>query len=306
VDNFSTGHVGNIEHLLQNPHFELLNHDIVEPLDLEARAELKRFKIAIQGIQEIYHLACPISKKQFEQFKIATVLIHSVGMKNVLDLAVKYQAKLLYGSSSVLYGPRRPDHPFVAETDPSVIDHLTPSGAYDEGKRFSESIVSTYAEVYGLDVKIARLFRIYGPRMKLYDGNLLPDMINAALDGQDIEISAHDDARIGLCYVSDAIDGLLRHMQSPVDVTVVNIGSDQEYRLSAVAQHILELTNNTQNKVRFTAKPMFEAGLPDIGKARQVLHWLPLVRLEDGLRSMIAYARSQRHAQRDFSYVQGL
>lgn len=295
VDNFSTSSVANIEHLLQNPNFEFINHDIVQPFDLNEFPELDRFKVKFQGIQEIYHLACPISKRHFEDFKIATVLTNSIGVKNVLDVAVANQSKILYASSSVLYGPRVQERPFVSETDPCVFDHLTSRGAYDEGKRFSEAILYTYQDVYGLDVKISRIFRTYGPRMKLFDGNLLPDMINNALEGKDIELPYSEDARVGLSYVSDIVDGLIRHMNSPIDVTVVNLGSDQDALLSSVAAQVIKLTDSA-SRVRFepTSNRSAEAGLPDIGKARQVLGWLPLVRLEDGLRRMIDYSRAQR------------
>ncbi len=301
VDNFSTSSVANIEHLLQNPNFEFINHDIVQPFDLNEFPELDRFKVKFQGIQEIYHLACPISKRHFEDFKIATVLTNSIGVKNVLDVAVANQSKILYASSSVLYGPRTPDRPFVSETDPCVFDHLTSRGAYDEGKRFSEAILYTYQDVYGLDVKISRIFRTYGPRMKLFDGNLLPDMINNALEEKDIELPYPEDARIGLSYVSDIVDGLIRHMNSPIDVTVVNLGSDQEFLLSSVAAQVIKLTESS-SRVHF--EPVEhrhgEAGLPDINKARQVLGWLPLVRMEDGLRRMIDYSRAQRQLTSHF------
>ena len=301
MDNFSTSSVSNIEHLLQNPNFEFINHDIVQPFDLADYPELDRFKIKFQGIQEIYHLACPISKRHFEDFKIAMVLTNSIGIKNVLDVAVSNQAKILFASSSSLYGPKRADHPYVSESDPCVLDHLTPYGSYDEGKRFSEAILYTYQDVYKVDVKIARVFRTYGPRMKLFDGNLLPDMINHALDGKDIELAFPEDARIGLCYVSDIVDGLVRHMNSSIDVTVLNLGSDQEQYLSSVAGQIIKLTDST-SRVRFepTNGQLNEAGLPDIGKARQVLGWLPLVRVEDGLRRMIEYARSHRQLTHSF------
>jgi UDP-glucuronate decarboxylase len=302
VDNFSTSSVSNIEHLLQSPNFEFINHDIVQPFDLNDFPELERFKVKFQGIQEIYHLACPISKRHFEDFKIATVLTNSIGVKNVLDIAVANQAKIQYASSSALYGPRNPNQAFVSESDPCVLDHLTPYGAYDEGKRFSEAILYTYQDVYGVDVKISRLFRTYGPRMKLFDGNLIPDMINAALEDRDIELTYAEDAHIGLCYVSDIVDGLIRHMNSPIDVTVVNLGSDQEQYLSSIAAQIIKLTDSG-SRVRFEPSKdgsSYEAGLPDISKARQVLGWLPLVRLEDGLRRMIDYARAQRQLTPSF------
>jgi UDP-glucuronate decarboxylase len=245
MDNFSTSHVGNIEHLLQNPNFEFINHDITQAFDLEEFQELDRFRVKFQGVQEIYHLACPISKRYFENFKIATILTNSVGVKNVLDAAVKYKSKMLYASSSVLYGPRYNGNATVSESDECHIDHLTDHGAYDEGKRFSESILYTYGTVYGLDVKITRLFRAYGPRMKIFDGNLLPDMINNALENKDIVIQSSDDIRMGLCYVSDAVDGMVRHMNAPVDVTLLNIGSDEEHFLSSIAAMIVQLAGSS-------------------------------------------------------------
>lgn len=296
VDNFITSSLSNIDHLLQDPNFEFINHDIIQPLDLEAHPELERFKVKFQGVQEIYHLACPISKRHFDDFKIATVLTNSVGVKNVLDLAVRYQAKILYASSSVLYGPRRPDHAFYSETDECHINHLTERGAYDEGKRFSEAILQTYADVYHIDVKIARIFRTYGPRMKIFDGNLIPDMVLAALDERDIVIAGDEESRTSLAFVTDIVDGLVRLMQTPIDVTLVNLGSDTDVRLVAVAQKILELTQSP-SRVRF--EPPFahltEAGLPDTTRAREFLGWIPLVRLDDGLRRMIDYTQSHRH-----------
>ncbi len=295
VDNFSTSSVANIEHLLQNPNFEFINHDITTPFELAQFPELDRFKVRFQGVQEIYHLACPISKRNFEHFKIATILTNSIGIKNVLDVAVAHQAKILYASSSALYGPRRADRPFVTEQDPCVLDHLTEHGAYDEGKRFSEAILHTYADVYKLDTKIARLFRTYGPRMKISDGNLLPDMVNAALDEKDVEVHYASDASLSLCYVADIVDGLIKYMVTPTEARVVNLGSDQEYQLSAIAEKIIRLIGSA-SRVLFepTAHAFTEAPLPDIGIARQQLNWLPLGRLDDGLQKMIEDARSRR------------
>lgn len=297
IDNFSSSTPRNIEGLLQHPGFEFINHDIVQPLHLEQIRELERFKLSVQGIQEIYHLACPISKAQYEQFRIATILTNSIGLKNVLDVAVQYKAKVLYASSSVLYGPRRPEAQFIREEAPCLIDHLTSHGAYDEGKRFSESVLYTYADVYGLDVKISRIFRSYGPRMKLHDGHLLPDMIMNALDGKEIVLHMPEGARVSLCYVSDLIDGLVRHMGTNMDVTIVNVGSDHDLTWAEVAEKIIRLTGSSSN-VRFEPPEdrtsFVEAPLPDLQRAKSLLHWVPLVRLEDGLQKMIDFARSHR------------
>ncbi|MDD5438208.1 MAG: GDP-mannose 4,6-dehydratase [Patescibacteria group bacterium] len=295
VDNFITSSVSNIDHLLREPHFEFINHDITQPIELSRQKELERFRIDVNGIQEIYHLACPISKKHFDDFKIATVLTNSVGVKHVLDIAVANQAKVLYASSSVLYGNRPSGHA-VKETDECHLNHLTTRGAYDEGKRFSEAILQTYADVYGLDIKIARIFRTYGPRMKIFDGNLIPDMVLNALDGKDIIISGDEETRTSLCNVKDTVDGLIRLMSSPIDLTLVNLGSDQEMRLVSVAQKILNITGSA-SRVRFSSQPQgyIDPGLPDITRAKELLGWVPLIRLDDGLKEMVDYADSHKN-----------
>ncbi len=297
VDNFITSSVANIDHLLREPHFEFINHDITQPLNFSRFSELERFKVGVQGIQEIYHLACPISKRHFEDFKIATVLTNSVGVKNVLDIAVENHAKILYASSSVIYGNRRGIPEKVKETDECHLDHLTTRGAYDEGKRFSEAILQTYADVYGLDVKIARIFRTFGPRMKIFDGNLIPDMVLNALEGSDITIAGDEETRTSLAYVTDVVDGLIRLMHSPIEITLVNLGSDQEVRLVSVAQKILEITGSG-SRVRFEPhiQNYIDPGLPDTSRAKDLLGWVPLLRLEDGLKSMIEYANATRQS----------
>jgi len=296
VDNFITSSVANIDHLLRDPHFEFINHDITQPLHLDRYPELERFKIKFHGIQEIYHLACPISKRHFDDFKIATVLTNSIGVKNILDIAVSNNSKVLYASSSVLYGDRRNDPALVKETDECRLNHLTQRGAYDEGKRFSEAILQTYADVYGLDVKIARIFRTYGTRMKIFDGNLIPDMVLNALDSKDIVISGDEESRTSLANVADIVDGIIRLMSSSIEITLVNLGSDKELRLVSVAQKILEITNS-ESRVKFEphVPNYIDAGLPNTSRAKDLLAWVPLVRLEDGLREMIEYANSNRN-----------
>ncbi|MDD5725942.1 MAG: GDP-mannose 4,6-dehydratase [Patescibacteria group bacterium] len=296
LDNFITSSVANIDHLLREPHFEFINHDITQPLELGRYKELERFKIPYQGIQEIYHLACPISKHHFDDYKIATVLTNSVGVKNILDLAVANRSKVLYASSSMLYGNRLEKGRSVKETDECHLNHLTTRGAYDEGKRFSEAILQTYADVYGLDVKIARIFRTYGPRMKIFDGNLIPDIVLNALDNKDIVIAGNEETMVTLCSVKDTVDGLMKLMSSPLEITLVNLGSDHEVRLVSVAQKILHITGSS-SRVRFDAQApqYFEAGLPDISRAKDLLGWVPLVRLDDGLKEMVDYANSHKN-----------
>ncbi|MEK7083633.1 MAG: NAD-dependent epimerase/dehydratase family protein, partial [Patescibacteria group bacterium] len=166
MDDLSNSTVRNIEHLLQYPDFEFIKHDVNHDIDLDSFDELYKFKVKFQGIQEIYHLACPTSPKNFESLKLQSLWANSNAMIATLDLAVKYRAKYVFASSSVVYGPPAPDHAGFAEEDEGMVDHLSPRACYDEGKRFAETCVATYRQVYGVDAKIARVFTTYGPRMK--------------------------------------------------------------------------------------------------------------------------------------------
>jgi len=296
LDNFLTSKEMNIDHLLRFPDFVFIKHDINLPFDPEQFPELERFKIKFQGIQEIYHLACPTSAKNFERYKIQTLEANSIGMKNILNLAVKYKAKFLFTSSSVVYGPRRSDAAFINEEDLGEnINHLSPRGCYDEGKRFAETMVETYKQVYGLDAKIARIFRTYGPRERLFDGEMVPDFIIDALDGKDLVIYGDENFSTSLCYVDDIVDGLIRLMAAPADIGPVNLGSDQNLKLVDVAYKIIEMTGSS-SKIVFEPPLLFMTplALPDIRKAKELLGWLPLTRLEDGLRKTIEYTEAHK------------
>lgn len=293
VDNFSTSHRRNIDGLLANPDFQFLRLDINQPFDLESFPELEAFQIRFKGIQEIYHLACPMSIKNFDQFRIQTLLSNSIGNYHVLEIAVKYRSKLLLTSSSVVYGPRSKDHKTFSEQDLGTFDHLTPRGCYDEGRRFSETMFETYHHVHQLDTKIVRLFRTYGPRMPLFDGQLIPDFVLNALEGKDLVIYGDEDFTTSLCYVTDAVDALGRIMRHSVEGPV-NVGSDVDVKMSDVAQMILDMTSSS-SKIQYEDPLLFltELGLPNIAKAKE-LGWLPLTRLEDGLRKTVDDIRANR------------
>jgi len=295
LDNFSTSTVSNIDFLLQHPDFTFVKHDICDPIDLESLPELERFKIKFQGIQEIYHLACPTSAKGFDKFKMATLKANSIGMKNILDLAVKYKSKLVHASSSVVYGPRSPEKLFFSEDDVGSVNHLTPRGCYDEGKRFAETMVNTYREVYGLDAKIARIFRTYGPRERLFDGEMVPDFIIDAIDNKDLIIYGDENFSTALCYVDDIVSGLMKLMSAPADVKLVNLGSNEDLRLVDVANKIIQMTGS-ESKIVFADPLLFMTplGLPDVSRAREILGWVPLVRLEDGLQKTIDYTQAYK------------
>jgi UDP-glucuronate decarboxylase len=290
VDNFTTSQESNIDHLLKNPDFEFIRHDMTVPFDPEAFPELARFKIKFQGFQEVYNLACPTSPKKFDQYKIQTLLANSIATKNALDMAVKYRAKFMQASASVVYGPRPADNIPYKEEYFGTVNMLSPRSCYDEGKRYAETMVETYREVYGIEAKIARIFRTYGPRMALFDGQMVPDFITNALDGKDLVIYGDETFRTSIVYVADIIDGIIKLMQAPADIGPVNFGSDLDMPLIDVAQRIIEMTGSTS---RITFEPpllfMSQLGLPDITKAKDKLGWLPLVRLDEGLKRTIDY-----------------
>lgn len=294
LDNFSTGDERNIDHLLSEPDFEFIRHDITEPIDLEKMPELQKFKIEFQGIQEIYNLACPTSPKDFDKNKISTILASSYGVKNMLDLAVRYQAKFMQFSSSVVYGARTAGNARIKESEIGRVDFCSERSCYDEGKRFSETIVETYRQVYGIDSKIMRLFRIYGPRMKLNQGNLIPDFINSALESADLIIPGDENFSTSLCYVSDCVDACEKLMESAVNDSV-NIGSDVDVKLVKICEIIIKILES-KSKIKYSDKHLFitELCLPDIAKAKEQIGWMPVVTLENGLRKTIDDLRASK------------
>jgi UDP-glucuronate decarboxylase len=299
VDNFVTSSVNNIEPLLKLPDFEFIRADVTEPLDLESLPELERFKIRFQGIQQVYHLACPMSVKNFDQHRLATVRANSVGMLNVLELAVKYGARFFLASTSVVYGPRPADlHPF-REDEFGCLDHLQPRACYDEGRRWAETMAFTYAQVRGLDVRIARIFRTYGPRLPLDDGHMIPDFIMNAMEGSDLVIYGDENFRTSLIFVSDVVDGVVRLMSQAQNPGPVNIGSDYDLKITDVAKRIIEMTGST-SKIVFEPPLAFmtQLGLPDLTRAKDGLGWIPLVSLEQGLKKSVEYTIANRNILR--------
>jgi UDP-glucuronate decarboxylase len=290
MDDFSNSSIQNIDHLLQYPDFEFIKYDVNKPIDLDDFVELDKFKVKYQGIQEIYHLACPTSPKNFENLKINSLKANSNGMISTLDLAMKYRAKYVFASSSVVYGPPTPERNVFAEADKGILNHLSPRGCYDEGKRFAETCVETYRQVYGLDGKIARIFTTYGPRMKLRDGLLIPDFVLDALAGRDLVIYGDETLEQTLCYVSDVVNGLARLMQTGPEIALVNLGSEEILRMVDIAKMIIEMTDS-ESKIIFKDPLVFltKKGIPNLSYIKEKLEWLPLVQLEEGLRRTIDY-----------------
>jgi len=294
LDNFSTGDEKNIDHLLAESDFVFIRHDITEPIDLGSLPELQKFKIQFQGLQEIYHLACPTSPINFEKNKIATLLANSYGMKNALDLAVKHKAKFLHFSSSVVYGPRSDDNKKVVEDDIGVVDFLSERSSYDEGKRFAETMASNYKQAHNIDAKIFRIFRVYGPRMKLDEGLMIPDFISNALDNKDLVILGDKNFSSSFCYVGDVVDASLKIMET--DLTgPLNIGSDVDVNITDIARKIINALES-KSKITYADKLLFMTPLclPDISKVRNDLGWMPIVTLEKGLEKTIEDLRASK------------
>lgn len=290
LDDFSNSTPANIEHLLKDPNFELLKFNINQPFTLEDFPELDKFKVKFQGLQEIYHLACPTSAKNFNQYKVETLLANSLGTYHILELAVQHKAKVVFGSSAVVYGPRRSDKETFNEDEAGCVNNLSPRACYDEGKRFAETMVTTFIQVYKLDAKIARIFRTYGPRLKLFDGQMISDFIVSAIRNEDLVIYGDETFASSLVFVSDIVDGLIRLMAAPAETGAVNLGDDRVFNLYGVAEKIIKMVGS-KSKIRFEKPLEFitPLGIPNIRKAKEELGWMPLVSLEDGLRKTIDY-----------------
>ena len=294
IDNFVSGEEQNIDHLLKNPNFVFIKHDMTEPINLDELPELEKFRVKFQGLQEIYDLACPTSPKFFENRVIETVLANSFGVKNALELAVKHKAKYMLFSSSVVYGPRRVDLKRIDEQYYGYVNPIAPRACYDEGKRFAETLVSTYKTAHNLDAKIVRIFRVYGSRMKFNQGHMIPDFVFNALENKDLIIYGDEDFTTSLCHVSDIISAVIKIMQTG-EAGPFNVGSELENKLVDVANLIIKLTNSN-SKITFQEPLLFMTplGIPDISLVKEKIGWFPVIRLEDGLKEVIDFVKAHK------------
>lgn len=287
VDNFSTGDEKNIDHLLVNPNFVFIKHDISEPIDFENSSDLQKFKIQFQGIQEIYNLACPTSPKDFEENIEATLLANSYAIKNIADIAQKYNSKLLHFSSSVVYGPRLNNDLKIEESYIGKIDLLSDRSSYDEGKRFAETMMVNYKKTKNIDIKIIRLFRVYGPRMKISQGHMIPDFIIDALENRNLKLYGDENFFSSFCYVSDVVDAALKVMEGE-KMGPYNVGSDVDLNLTDIANKIIKITGS-KSKIEYKGKLLFMTPLclPDISLIRNDLGWMPIMNFDSGLKLTI-------------------
>lgn len=275
VDNFYTGTKRNIVHLLDDPYFELMRHDITFPLYLE--------------VDEIYNLACPASPIHYQNDPVQTTKVNVHGSINMLGLAKRLKARILQASTSEVYGDPTV-HPQTEDYWGNV-NTIGPRSCYDEGKRCAETLFFDYHRQHGLNIKVARIFNTYGPRMHPHDGRVISNFIMQALSGRDITVYGEGKQTRSFCYVDDLIDGLIRMMDSPDDFTgPVNIGNPGEYSIVELAQKILALTGAT-SKIVFKPLPQDDPmqRQPDITLAKNQLGWKPKAGLEEGLRRTIDY-----------------
>jgi len=295
VDNFISSGQNNISHLLRLPKFEFIKHDITKPLDLEKKSDLDKFQVNVFGLSEVYNLACPTSIKNFEKLKMETALTNFMGTKNTLDIALKYKSKYMYFSSQVVYGNFEKGDFVNEEFFDGVTNQLDPRACYDEGKRFAETLVDVYRDTQKLDTKIVRIFRTYGPRMLLGDGQMIPDFIVNAIEGKPLVLHGSDDFRTSLVYVSDVVEGCMKLMYSESNGPF-NIGNPDIHKIKDVAEKILNLTESKSGLTKGEDLLFLREGaFPDITRAKEDIGWFPLITLEDGLRKTIDYTKAHKN-----------
>lgn len=293
IDNFSTGSNKNIGHLLQDPNFRFINHNIVDPINLETLPELEIFKVKFQGVQEIYFFASPTSPATYSKMPIETLLVNSVGLHHALDIAVKYNAQLLFASSPAVYGQTTDE--LTKESFVGPINHLAPRAVFSEAKRFGELLVDNYHKIYGIDARIVRIFNCYGTRLSLNDGRMIPEMIKSAINNQDIVIYGKKGELLSLFYVSDLIKGIMKFMNSS-EVGPINLASEWKVKIEEVAKKIIEITGST-SKIVYQEKPSnFDIQpLADTSQAKEKLGWFPIILMDEGLKKTIDYLSAQQN-----------
>jgi UDP-glucuronate decarboxylase len=275
MDNLFTGTKENIRHLLKDPHFELIRHDIVHPIFVE--------------VDEIYNLACPASPIHYQYNPVKTIKTNVMGSVNMLGLAKRVKAKILQASTSEIYG-----NPEVHPQPESYWGNVNPIGlrsCYDEGKRCAETLFFDYHRQNQVKIKVVRIFNTYGPRMHPNDGRVVSNFIVQALKGRGITIYGDGSQTRSFCYVDDMVKGIIAMMNAPDDfIGPVNLGNPGEFTIMELAQRIIELT---QSRSKIIHKPLPEDDperrRPEITLARECLGWNPTVSLEEGLKKTIEY-----------------
>ena len=280
LDNFFTGHKRNILHWLDNPYFELIRHDITEPIRLE--------------VDQIYHLACPASPVHYQYNPVKTIKTNVMGTLNMLGLAKRVKARFLLASTSEVYGD--PDvHP-QPESYRGNVNCIGIRSCYDEGKRVAETLAFDYHRQNNVDIRVMRIFNTYGPRMFEHDGRVVSNFIVQALEGIPLTVYGDGSQTRSFCYVSDLVEGMMRLMNGE-HIGPINIGNPGEYTILQLAETIQKMIN-PDAKLSFKPLPQDDPKQrqPDITKAKNLLGWEPKINLEEGLRLTIEDFRSRLEA----------
>lgn len=278
LDNLYTGRMSNLTRLHNNPRFEFIEHDVINPIDVD--------------VDQIYNLACPASPIHYQADPVKTMKTSVLGALNMLDLAQRKGARIFQASTSEVYGD-----PDVHPQPESYWGHVNPHGirsCYDEGKRCAETLFFDYHRQHGVNIKVARIFNTYGPLMDPKDGRVVSNFIVQALRGDDLTIYGDGLQTRSFCYVDDLIEGFVRLMNSKDGVTgPINLGNPYEFTMLELAENVLRLANS-KSKLVYMALPQDDPKQrrPDISLAKSILDWEPKVHLENGLVKTIAYFRS--------------
>ncbi len=276
LDNFFTGNKKNIEHLLKNKGFCLVEHDIIEPYFIEEK------------IDQIFNLACPASPVHYQFDAIRTVKANTIGVINILGLAKKHQATILQASTSEVYGDPLV-HPQTEDYWGNV-NCIGRRSCYDEGKRCAETLFFDYQRQNNLDIKVVRIFNTYGPNMAVNDGRVVSNFIVQALKGEDVTISGDGRQTRSFCYVDDLVKGLIAMMEKEKFNGPVNLGNPGEFTIKQLAEKVIEMTGSL-SKIIYIKLPSDDPvkRKPDITIAKEKLGWQPKVELEEGLKKTIEY-----------------
>ncbi len=279
VDNFFTSQKFNIKHLLDEPNFELIRHDVICPLFLE--------------VDEIYNLACPAAPGHYQFNPIKTTKTSVMGAINMLGLAKRVKAKILHTSTSEIYGD--PDiHP-QPESYRGNVNPIGPRACYDEGKRAAETLMFDYHRQNKVNIRVVRIFNTYGPRMHPFDGRVVSNFIRQAMAGEDITIYGDGLQSRSFCYVDDLIDGLLKMMDAPDELTgPVNLGNPGEFTIRQLAELVVQLSGSSSKIINDRPQPQDDPKqrCPDITMAKEKLDWQPQIALKEGLIKTIDWFKS--------------
>jgi len=281
LDNFFTGRKENIKHLMDFYNFELIRHDIIDPIKLE--------------VDEIYNLACPASPVHYQYNPIKTIKTSILGTMNMLGLAKRVKAKILQASTSEVYGD-----PLVHPQPESYRGNVNPIGpraCYDEGKRAAETLCFDYHRQHKVDIRVVRIFNTYGPNMQFNDGRVVSNFIVQALKNEDITVYGDGKQTRSFCYVSDLVRGMIDFMNQEQHLGPINLGNDGEFTILELAKKVIQLTHS---KSKITFKPLPEDDplqrKPDLSLARKLINYEPKIKLEEGLIKTIEYFKKRLYA----------